>query len=246
MSEYGLMDCGEFASVAAELALGVLTGRERADALAHLERCDACRETVRQLAMTGEELTSLLPAVEPPAGFETRALARIGIAGAPPAGRRRLPSLLTRPRRPRLPRFVFGWSRRMLAAAAVTLTVLAAGLGGWGLRAATTAAPAPAPASSVPLTSAALVSAGHHTVGKVFYYAGAYPWMYMSVDVPSGNWTVTCQLAGPSGRFTTVGSFRLDAGYGSWGGPSPWPGDTVTGARLVGPGGTVIATARFS
>src|ERR1700677_3621147 len=87
MSERGDMGCDEFADVAAELALGVLTGRERADALAHLERCDACRETVRQLTMTGEQLLGLLPAVEPPAGFESRVLARLGIAvpDAPPS-----------------------------------------------------------------------------------------------------------------------------------------------------------------
>ena len=52
MSELDAMDdmsCDEFAEVAAELALGVLTGRERAMAIAHLDGCDACREHVRQL-----------------------------------------------------------------------------------------------------------------------------------------------------------------------------------------------------
>src|ERR1700750_2460156 len=88
MSEHDDMGCDEFADVAARLARGGLMGRERADALAHLERCDACRETVRQLTMTGEQLLEVLPAVEPPAGFETRGLARLGItapAAPPPA-----------------------------------------------------------------------------------------------------------------------------------------------------------------
>lgn len=129
----------------------------------------------------------------------------------------------------------------MLAAAAVTLAVLAAGFGGWGLRAATSAAPAPSP-----LTSAALVSADHRTVGEVFYHAGSRPWMYMSVDVPSGDGiTVTCQLEGPAGRYTTVGSFSLAGGYGAWGGPTTWAYPQVTGARLLGPGGKILATARF-
>ena len=61
MSELNDMSCAELADVAAELALGVLTGRERAGALAHLDRCDACREDVRQLTVTGEELLGLLP-----------------------------------------------------------------------------------------------------------------------------------------------------------------------------------------
>jgi hypothetical protein len=74
MSEVNEMGCAEFADAAAELALGVLTGRERAQALAHLDRCEECRENVRQLTVTGEELVGLLPAIEPPAGFETRRL----------------------------------------------------------------------------------------------------------------------------------------------------------------------------
>lgn len=79
------MTCAELANVAAELALGVLTGRERAEAVAHLDRCEDCREGVRQLMATGEELLALLPEREPPVGFETRVLERLGFgpAGGP-------------------------------------------------------------------------------------------------------------------------------------------------------------------
>ena len=79
MSEQIGMDCGEFADVAAELALGVLTGRERAQAVAHLDECDSCREHVRQLSLTGEEMLGLLPTREPPAGFESRVMGRLGL-----------------------------------------------------------------------------------------------------------------------------------------------------------------------
>ena len=85
MSEVNEMGCAEFADAAAELALGVLTGRERARALAHLDRCEACRENVRQLTVTGEELVGLLPAIEPPAGFETRVMERLGLGTPAPA-----------------------------------------------------------------------------------------------------------------------------------------------------------------
>jgi hypothetical protein len=82
MSELDGMDdmsCDEFAEVAAELALGVLTGRERARALAHLDRCESCREQVRELSMAGDELLALLPPAEPSAGFESRVLERLGL-----------------------------------------------------------------------------------------------------------------------------------------------------------------------
>jgi len=228
MSELNEMDCEEFADVAAELALGVLTGRERAQALAHLDRCDSCRAQVRQLTLTGEELLGLLPAVEPPPGFETRVMERITPAGpavAPGRAPRRGPTR----------------TRRMLAAAAVALAAVGAGVGGWGLHAAI------APASSTTaLTSAALVSASGHSAGRIFLYHSNQPWLYMSVDVPSRNGTVVCQVLGSDGRVTTVGSFRLTDGYGAWGGPVPRKAGQVTGARLVSPGGTVLASAQFT
>ncbi len=83
MSELNEMGCREFSDAAAELALGVLTGRERAQALAHLDHCASCREKVRQLTATGEGLLGLLPSVEPPAGFEARVMDRLGLAAAP-------------------------------------------------------------------------------------------------------------------------------------------------------------------
>jgi anti-sigma-K factor RskA len=242
MSEHSDMGCGEFADVAAELALGVLTGRERADALAHLDRCDACRETVRQLTLTGEGLLGLLPAIEPPPGFESRVMARIGIEAPGPAHARntgvrhawRL-GLHWPARRP---------VRRTLAAVALAVAVVVAGVGGWGLHAATS--PAAAPVASSPLSSAALLTASHHSVGQIFYYDAGQRWMYMSVDLESGNGVVRCQLAGQNGRFITVGSFRLDSGYGSWGSQAHGVDGRVTSARLINAKGTVLATARFS
>src|ERR1700759_1281407 len=80
MSEQNQMRCGQFADVAAELALGVLPGRERAQAVAHLDECDSCREHIRQLSLTGEEMLGLLPSREPAEGFESRVMGRLGLA----------------------------------------------------------------------------------------------------------------------------------------------------------------------
>jgi hypothetical protein len=84
VSELNDMGCAGFADVAAELALGALTGRERAEALGHLDRCAACQKQVRQLMATGEELLRLLPAEAPPPGFETRVLERLGLGAQGP------------------------------------------------------------------------------------------------------------------------------------------------------------------
>ena len=248
MSEVNEMGCAEFADAAAELALGVLTGRERAQALAHLDHCEACRENVRQLTVTGEELVGLLPAIEPPAGFETRVMERLGLSTPTPAP---APARRVSPAR-RFGRKLADWigggltgrggvsyPRRMLAAAAVAAAVIVAGLGGWGLHAATSS-----PAAS-PLSSAAFLTASHQTAGKIFFYDGDHRWLYMSVDIGSGNGTVICQVEGPDGHLTTVGSFQLTGGYGYWGSPDPVTNGPLTGARLVTTTGTVLATATF-
>ncbi len=251
MSELNQMACAEFADVAAELALGVLTGRERARALAHLDRCAACRQTVRQLTVTGEELVGLLPSIEPPPGFETRVMERLGLGNPAPGPARQLS-----PAR-RFSHKLAGWlgagwtgrggvshPRRVLATAATAVAVIVAGLGGWGLRAATSSPPAS------PLSSAALLTASHQTAGRVYYYDAGSRWLYMSVDISpgngaAGNSTVLCQVQGPDGHITTVGSFRLTGGYGYWGSPDPVTNGRLTGARLVTTAGTVLATATF-
>jgi hypothetical protein len=261
MSELDDMDdmsCDEFAEVAAELALGVLTGRERAAALAHLGSCESCREHVRELTMVGDELLALLPPQEPPAGFESRVLDRLGLA-VPSQQSSDLPSLqssdvrvltderakhrpdrLSRPAgRPRT-----GLSRRLLTAAAVAVALIGGGVG-WGLRDAT--APVSASSDTSALSTAAFVTSDHQTVGQAFVYNSSPWWTYMTVNMEGlGDATVTCQLEQADGHFKDVGEFRLDDGFGSWA-SSPYtagPG-TIMGARLLSADGTVLATATF-
>jgi anti-sigma-K factor RskA len=234
MSELNEMGCEEFDAVAAELALGVLTGRERAEALAHLDGCDACRENVHQLTMVGEGLLGLLPASEPPPGFETQVMERLGLA-VPAAGAPGTPGKERGAGAPRGQRA--GWTRRMLAVAAVVVVIAGAGLAGWGLHAATSTPP------RSPLSSAALLTATHEQVGKIYFYDGNPQWFSMAVDLPRESSTVICQLVSQDGAITTVGTFRLVNGDGAWG-SSAWASHgPVTAARLVSTDGTVLATA---
>jgi len=73
------LSCGGLAEVADELALGALTGRERARALVHLDTCGACRELIRRRLAVAEGLPGLLPARDPPPGFEAAVMARVGL-----------------------------------------------------------------------------------------------------------------------------------------------------------------------
>jgi hypothetical protein len=248
MSEQDEMSCAEFADVAAELALGVLTGRERAQAVAHLDECDCCREHVRQLSLTGEEMLGLLPSREPAEGFESRVMGRLGLATPSQA----TPSLATAslsgepgPKGQRSPK---RWTRRMLTVAAAALAVVACGLGGWGLRGAMApSGGARGTTAEAPLREAALLTPAHQAEGKVYLYDGSPRWLYMAVDTHgSSNDSVICQLETRGGGTITIGSFRLEGGYGAWGSPDPIAASQVTGARLTTMTGTVLATASFT
>jgi hypothetical protein len=220
------MDRDDLAEVAAELALGVLTGRERAQAIMHLDSCRICREHIRRLAITEEELLQLLPGRAPPAGFATRIMDRLGLAGRhrrPPPGR-----------------------LRWMLAAAVSVIAVGAGLGGWGLRGAAPASPPAASIARPALRTAALTTASHQPVGTIFLDNGSPGWLYMTVDAGSGNEAVVCQLERRDGSVVTVGSFWLTGGSGHWGSPEPLPPGTVTGARLTTADGKALATASFT
>jgi hypothetical protein len=132
--------------------------------------------------------------------------------------------------------------RRVLATVAVGLAVIVAGLGGWRIGAGT----APAASSAAgPLKSASLLSATHQDVGDIYVYSGRSTWLYMSVDIGSGNAAVTCEVVGKDGQVSKIGSFQLADGYGSWGSPDPGNVGPLSGARIVSADGTVLATATF-
>ncbi len=67
----------------------------------------------------------------------------------------------------------------------------------------------------------------------------------MSVDLGSGNEARDLPGRRENGKVTTIGSFQLADGYGSWGSPDPGNIGPLSGARLVSADGTVLATAKF-
>ena len=72
--------CPQYSDDLAELALGVLTGRDRARALSHVESCRRCADELEQLSRVADTVVQAAPEVEPPVGFEVRLLERMGVA----------------------------------------------------------------------------------------------------------------------------------------------------------------------
>ena len=76
--------CDEVRTQAADLALDIVDGEERAALLGHLSCCPACRDEVRSLGSVADRLLRVVPAEEPPRGFEDRVMARFADQPRPP------------------------------------------------------------------------------------------------------------------------------------------------------------------
>jgi hypothetical protein len=210
--------CRQFEPELVELALGTLSGLERASVLAHVQDCASCRDQVDRLSGAVDAMLSLAPSLEPPPGFETRLFERMGLTGA----RRR------------------SWSfhlRRRVAAVAMVGVLglslgLSLGLGG--------GAPSPVPTRAIVAT---LIS-GQAVKGAVYLAPGNPGWLFMSVHGVRAEGMVSCRVR-VNGRAETVGSFYLQAGSGSWAYALKVPTSEVEAAWLVDASGHVLAAARL-
>jgi anti-sigma-K factor RskA len=72
------MSCAEVRELAPELALGILSGAERAEVLLHVNGCARCQAHVAELTEAADVIPQLVPEAEPPPGFEARVLRRLG------------------------------------------------------------------------------------------------------------------------------------------------------------------------
>ncbi len=212
------MTCEEFRQLAAEVALGVTDARDRTAVFTHLEHCASCREELRQLSDVADALSSQAPAVEPPAGFESRLIARLE-GDAPPSSRR--------------------IAHGPLWVAAAAVVVVAVGAIGWALGEQSR----PAPAVAAGHVVIAKLVADRRPVGQVVVDPGPDPWISMAVAMGHGDAQVQCQLRESDGRVITVGFFSISKGYGYWAAPIPSSDATLTAAQVSDSQGRVLASA---
>jgi len=227
------MGCEQTRELAAEIALGIADGAERAGALRHLSECAECRRAVEQLSVVTDELMMLAPEREPPPGFESRVLARL----QPP------PVVAVRPRR---------GLRRLLAPVAATAAAagLAAGLV-FGLtsddrRLAAHYRATLAVAHGTEFQAAQLRDAAGDPAGLVYAYRGRPSWIYVSLYVDQRQERYRVQLVLTSGRRIDLPRFRLDAVTRSGGQAVPVDVGTVASVRLVGSAGGEVLAARLA
>jgi hypothetical protein len=221
------MDCERTRELAAELALGIADGAERAEALRHLSGCAECRRAVEQFSVVTDELMTLAPEHDPPPGFESRVLARLQ---QPPA---------VRPRRRRL--------RRMLVpvAAAAAAAGLAAGVV-FGLtaddrRLASHYRETLAAANGTSFEAARLRDGAGARAGLVYAYRGRPSWVYVALYANRRAQGYRVELVMTSGRRVALPRLRLDPVTRSGGQAVPVDVGDVASVRLVRGGGDVLA-----
>jgi hypothetical protein len=212
--------CVEHEEELSELALGVLTGRDRTRVLAHVESCPRCAEELEQLSRAADAMVQVAPDVEPPMGFEVRLFERMGVTDV----RRR--------HRLRPPRWAVG-----ALSAAASVAALAV-----GLSLSLSSSPPPTQFAAPRVAVASLLEHGE-VVGRVVTHAGAHPWMSMMLIDSSAHGTVNCVVVTSDGVSHHVGTFVAEKGYGAWVAPLDVHPHDIRSAEVVSPSGTVIATA---
>jgi hypothetical protein len=217
--------CQHVRELSAELALGGLDGRERAEVLAHVERCTRCQHELASLVDVADRLAGLIPSAEPPAGFETRVLRQLTPRSSSDRPRRMAPTAL-----------------RLSAAAAL---VAAVGLAGWAVgRHDARPAPAAVGPGGARLLTASFV-AGGRPAGQAVAFGGRHPWVAVEIDSGLGNRTVRCVLDERDGTTLGVGTFTLAGGYGYWSVPIGVAPSAISSVRLLDPDGAGVAAATF-
>jgi hypothetical protein len=228
------MSCEQTRAIAAELALGIADGEQRAQALRHLADCADCRRAVEELTAVADELLTLAPEREPRAGFESRVLAHMQPAPEP-----------ARPRR------VGPWSRILLpvgAAAAAALAAVAIALGATSddrhLADHYRATLAAANGSS--FEAARLYAAGRTRAGLVYGYRGTPSWIFVATYNPYHSTAYSVELVTNGGGRVALPSLRLDPRTGSAGQAIPLDLQDVSAVRLIGPGRGDVLEAQLT
>jgi hypothetical protein len=223
------MSCEQTRALAAELALGITDGAERAQALRHLAECAECRRHVEELSAVADDLLLLAPDHEPPAGFESRVLERI--APAPRPRRRRRAFLVP----------AFAAAAAALAAAALVFTAT-----GNDRRLAEHYRETPAVAHGHSFEAAPLRDPGGAHAGIVYGYRGSPSWIFVALYRPYRSKAYTMELETTSGRRVPLPGWRIDPTTGSAGQTIPIDLEKVKAVRLVGSKHDDVLEARLT
>ena len=219
--------CHEVRELAAELALGIADGEDRARVLEHLAGCPECRREVESFSALADELLTLAPAQEPPLGFELRVLRSF----EPPRPKRRHTA----------------WRLALVAATVLAAVGITAGAMLYGSRDERRLADhyraTLAQAQGSYFGAVRLHDGAGEPAGVVFAYRGSPSWITITVAAEHGSSVHGAELVDRNGDRVPLGSFRLVDGV--WGGALPVGLESVAAVHLVGEEGRSLLIAEL-
>lgn len=220
-------ECADVELLLPELALGILTGEDRARALEHLGDCHRCSDELRKLNELGDELLLLAPRAEPPVGFESRVVDRLGV-GSRKKSRQK---------------------RALIAAAALLLILLSAsatyfvGRGDREL--------ADSYRDTLRIANGKYVAAHPLTderggrAGHIFGYQGSPSWIFCVISGRSKT-TYDVEVSSEGGRTWELGEIYVHESEATWGRSLPIPLHDVKEIRIVARSGDETLVAKWS
>jgi hypothetical protein len=211
--------CAQFEGRLEELAIGDVPEPERSQMLAHAASCPGCQDQLDALAGLTDRLLELAPQHEPPPGFESRVLERLGIGST---------AAVARPRR-RM------WTGAAMVAACLLALLAGVTLGRGGAD----------EVGSVARSGTIAAADGGARLGEIQLVSGRHPFVMVTIDRPKPRLgEVHCELRLADGDFVWVGAWSFeDVAEHVWSvGIEP----ELLGAvemRILDDAGTVLATA---
>ncbi len=214
------LSCNEVRELAPDLALGTISGGERAEALLHVNGCTRCQAYVAELTEVADLIPMLAPELEPPPGFGQSTVA-----------------MMTGDRRRRRFRWAAVVAATAAAAAILSVTIVR-------VTDTTTTRPAALPPATAPsLRQVKMIGSGGHWAGDV-YVAGdraATLRIDVSYAVPNGAYAIEFRKGG--GAPTSLGLVTVTDGQGHWSGQVKLPANGGATVALVDSLGKQVCSA---
>lgn len=221
-------ECAGVELLLPELALGTLTGEDRARALEHLGICRRCSEELRKLNELGDALLLLAPRAEPPVGFESHVAGRLGVDG---------------PKR-------FKRRRGVLVAAAAFLILLGAAgtylAGGADRELAGSYREALRVAGGKYVAARPLIDERGGRAGHIVGYQGSPSWIFCVISSGRSTTTYDVEVSAEDGRSWELGEIYVHNSEATWGRSLPVSLHDVAEIRLVAQSGDETLIAKWS
>ncbi|HKA69263.1 MAG TPA: hypothetical protein VKG85_09125 [Actinomycetes bacterium] len=221
------LHCVEARELAPEVALEIAPAEDRARLLWHVADCAGCREVLSELSALADDLLTLTPEHEPPAGFESQVLAQM--VDRPPRRRR--------------------WRRVALLAAAIVVAALVSGGAVYRAQApdrrlADSVRATLATAHGLYFASGPVRDPSGAQRGVIFGYQGNTAWIFLTVaDPPAGRYSIDA-ITHTGDRHLLAEDVDL-AATGSWGGIIPIAVHEISVVRVIDAAGQLTFTGQI-